>query len=59
MTRASFSIQEELRDQLVEVSEKENRSISSMIQIFIKEGIEKRGGSINSVKKKVLRKTGK
>jgi hypothetical protein len=58
ITRASFSIQEELRDQLAEVSKKENRSVSSMIQVFIKEGLDKRGikGTKNTVMKKVLLK---
>jgi len=42
VTRISFSYPKELKDQLEKLANEDNRSLSSFIQILLKEGIEKR-----------------
>lgn len=47
-TRISFSYPEEMRKKLEEMAKEDNRSLSSFVQILLREGIEKR----NRAKKK-------
>lgn len=42
-TRTSISMPDELNKELISLAESENRSISSMIQVCIKESLESRG----------------
>jgi len=41
--RTSITMPEQMQVQLEELSESENRSVSAMIQVLIKEGFERRG----------------
>lgn len=50
--RISFSYSEELKNELKELAEADNRSLSSLIQIILKEGIERRRKLKNVRRKK-------
>lgn len=54
-TRLSFSYPEDLKTQVKEIAEKESRSVSSMIQVFIKEGLQSRTSKRPATKRKTKR----
>jgi predicted transcriptional regulator len=51
-TRLSFSYPYELKEKIQKIADKEDRPLSRMVRIFIKEGLEKRGVSVEAEAKK-------
>lgn len=55
-TRMSFSYPEEMKQKLEVLADKDNRSLSSFIQILLKEGIARReqGEEVKTPQRKIL-----
>ncbi len=50
-TRLSFAYTTELKEQIKQVADGEERNVSQMVRIFIKEGLERRLKGVKSKKK--------
>ena len=57
VSRLSFCYSLELKEQIQEIAKTESRSVSSMIQVFIREGLDKRVRTKTVKRRKVVRRS--